>query len=184
MPGATCRSSFSARATDRNQAHLATPERLRLFGVEGSGAVVIPERDLVLRLILIMVGVPFFLFALNSFPATGALRRSARPTGERQREAWLLVAIFLRVFQHVFEMAGKMLTAWREENPQLVMPRYREDWKKGIAPRGYFGWFTRSIWAWSVSLLQQSLVFVPIAVRGWGTFHQATGLTSEESEGG
>jgi len=125
------------------------------------------EAELVKRLIVIMIAVPYSLLVLESFPASDILRRAARPNGSKHAELWLAVAIFLRVFQHVFEVAGNLLLAWREENPRLLLPRHQRDWHGLGAGAGLLRWIKSSVWSWSVTLLEQALLFVPTAVRDW-----------------
>lgn len=129
------------------------------------------EGDLVLLLIRVMTTLPIAILALQSFPPADILRYAARPGHIRAREWWIAVAIFVRVFQHVFEVAGRMLLAWREENPQLILPRFRGDWANQFVPLwGIIDWLKAAVMAWSVGLLQQALLFVPVAVRDWGRF--------------
>lgn len=147
-------------------------EHLVKATTESQASLAQTEADLVLLLIRVTATLPIALLTLQSFPASDVLRRAARPDNSGHvREAWLLTAIAIRIFQHVFEVAGSMFLAWREENPKILLPRYKNDWENGVKGRlGLIGWLKTSIWAWSVGLLQQSLVFVPVAVRDWGKF--------------
>ena len=151
-------------------------EHLVRATTESQASLAQTEADLVLLLIRVTATVPVALLTLQSFPASDILKRAARPeNSEHVREAWLLTAIAIRIFQHVFEIAGSMFLAWREENPQVLLPRYKNDWEKGVKGRlGFLGWLKTSVWAWSMGLLQQSLVFVPVAVRDWGKFADRT----------
>jgi hypothetical protein len=126
------------------------------------------EAVLVWRMIVTMIAVPYSLLMLESFPASDILHRVARPGRSKRKVLWLAAAIFLRVFQHVFEVAGNLFVAWKEENPRLLWPRHRDDWHGyGSGFKGVLKWIISAIWAWSVTLLEQAMLFVPTAVRDW-----------------
>ena len=125
------------------------------------------EANLVLRMIITMISIPYMFLAIECFPASQILNQLSRPSHTKYKEIWLGTAIFLRVFQHVFEVAGRMIIAWREENPNLVIPRHRNNWKNLSKYTGIFSWIRTSVWVWSVTLIEQSLLFVPGAVRDW-----------------
>lgn len=133
------------------------------------------EADLVRRMIVIMIAIPYSMLLLDSFPASDILRRAARPGQSRFAGFWLAVAIFLRVFQHVFEVAGRLFLAWREENPRVLWPRHRQDWHGWGSGLGFLRWTKSAIWAWSVTLLEQAVLFVPTAVRDWIRINGANG---------
>lgn len=134
-----------------------------------SQSVIADQANLVLLSLRLIATVPLCLLILHSFPASDLLRAASRPRrASRFNEARVALAIFLRVFQHVFEVAGGMLFAWREENPGVVRPRHRSDWTGVIASgRGLAPWMMASVYAWSISLLQQGLLIVPVAVKDW-----------------
>ena len=77
-------------------------------------------------------------------------------------------AIVLRMIQHVFELFTRLLLAWREENPDLIVPRSREDLRATLFGYGQLlPWVGRAVWTWCEALLAHSLLFVPVAVRDW-----------------
>lgn len=128
------------------------------------------QADLILRLILVMTAVPLLFLTLHSFPATGILRRATSQKNTRHRELWLKMAIYLRVCQHLFETTSQMFLTWREENPKIIIPNFKSDWsswKSGYIFGGWIGYMRASIWVWSVSLLEQALLFIPVLVSDW-----------------
>ncbi len=104
---------------------------------------------------------PYSLTFLNSFSVSNLMNRLTRTRG-RFREAGLHLALALRICQHVGEVIPKMLLVWREENPDLLLPRCRDDWH-GISPLVKWPmWFVRSISQWIFACI--ILTFEPIPV--------------------
>ena len=128
--------------------------------------------DMVIKLLMIMGTLPYFLLFLGCFPAGDLLRRTADLQRSKFRKTRVVIALFLRVFQHVFEISSKMIIAWREENPDVIIPRFKSDWHRGslYVVTGFVGWIRSAIWAWALGLLVHSLLFVPVAVRSWSAF--------------
>lgn len=139
---------------------------------------------LVLRLLVIMISLPLALFALQSFPAPNLLRRVVAPRLGWLQSLSVTVAVFLRMFQHVFEVATRMLVAWKEENPQLIVPRARGDWRVSLKARlGVFGWWQSAVWAWCLGLLCQALMPVPVVARDWSRFAHVSKDEREHTDG-
>ncbi len=104
---------------------------------------------------------PYSLTFLNSFSVSNLMARLTKTRG-RFREAGLHFALALRICQHVGEVIPKLLLVWREENPDLLLPRFRDDWH-GIAPLVKWSmWFVRSISQWIFACI--ILTFEPIPV--------------------
>lgn len=147
-----------------------------LFGMVGGTTESLNESSdadakMVLLLIRVMSVVPLAMLAVQSMRPSAMLRAAMRPSHGAIREWRITIAIFIRVFQHVFEIAERMLFAWQEENPHILVPRFRGDWRKGVSFCWLFlGWLKDSVWTWSIGLLLQALLFVPIAVRDWSRF--------------
>lgn len=124
------------------------------------------ELDLIYRLFMIMISLPFALFFINSFPASNLLGKVSVRSPERRHKLRVHAALALRVFQHVFEVATTTLVAWREENPELLLPRFRDDWRGSVFGRlGFLKWVRIAIWTWCLTLTLQTLLIVPIVVR-------------------
>lgn len=128
-----------------------------------------PERsvmDLVFRLLVILSATPYGLLTLSSFPASDLIRWVSR-RGAVRRTAWALrAAIFLRMLQNVAEVVSRSLVAWREENPALLVPRFRSDWRGSLLGRlRFFDWAWLSVFSWCTAIATQSLEAVPLVVR-------------------
>ena len=129
------------------------------------------ELDLIFRLIMIMTSFPFFMLAIQSFSAAGIFNAAVRRGASGGAYFYIVIAVFLRVFQHVFEVFEKLLMAWQEENPRLVLPRHRADLGASVlSPLKITKWWWSSTWIWCQALLIHSLLFVPVAVRDWQQF--------------
>ncbi|MDD3148809.1 MAG: hypothetical protein PHD82_16055 [Candidatus Riflebacteria bacterium] len=104
---------------------------------------------------------PYSLTFLNAFSVSDLLSRLTKTRG-RFRSAGLHLALALRICQHVGEVIPKLLLVWREENPDLLLPRCRDDWQ-GISPLIRWPmWFIRSISQWIFACI--ILTFEPIPV--------------------
>ncbi|HUP60357.1 MAG TPA: hypothetical protein VNA69_08050 [Thermoanaerobaculia bacterium] len=129
------------------------------------------ELDLVFRLIMIMASLPYMLFVVESFPAAEFLRDVVRQGARRRAKLYITLAVFFRIFQHVFEVVTTLLVAWREENPRGIAPREVADLRGAPVRRiAMIDWYRQALWVWAVALLENSLVFVPVAVRDWQQF--------------
>jgi hypothetical protein len=124
------------------------------------------ELDLIFRLIMIMVSFPFVLFAITSFPAANLLQKVTVRSTERRNKLVVHCALFLRIFQHVLEVTTTTFTAWREENPEVILPRFRDDWRGSPLGRlGFISWFRMAVWTWCLALTLQTVLLVPIVVK-------------------
>jgi hypothetical protein len=124
------------------------------------------ELDLIFRLIIIMVSLPFALFVLNSFPAADLLKRIASRGPSKKALLTIKLALSLRIFQHVMEVVTTSLVSWREENPEIVLPRFRDDWRGTLLGRlKFFDWARTAVWAWCLTLTLHTLLIVPVVVR-------------------
>jgi hypothetical protein len=134
----------------------------------GSGA---PDRqqslmDLIFRVVMIMTATPFALLVISSFPASDLMRWVSQKGATRTAKIALIAAMFLRIFQHVGEVVTRCMVAWTEENPTVLLPRYRSDWVGSIVRKvGIFDWLRVSVFAWCIALATQSLVAIPTIVR-------------------
>lgn len=141
-----------------------------LFGTAATSTVTTAagqdELDLIYRLIMIMITLPLALFAINSFPASNLIQKISVRSHDRRHKLRVHCALALRVFQHVFEVATTTLVAWREENPELLLPRFRDDWRGSAVGRlGFLKWVRIAVWTWCLALTLQTVLIVPILVR-------------------
>jgi len=137
---------------------------LKKLGLAASSGPQNYDAEMVWKFLLIMVALPYALFVLNCFSAAGALERASR-LGTRGKGMGVHVALFLRVLQHSFEVSLSALGAWREENPGLIVPRLRQDWRHSLLSRfGWFGWFKDALLTWAFALLVLTLTVVPVFV--------------------
>ena len=127
------------------------------------------ELDLVFKLLIIMIATPLALLIVGSFPATNLMRWISRKGATRTAHAALVGAIFLRMFQHVSEVVERSMDAWREENPDVYLPRHRGDWAGSIWSKAHLvSWFHASVTAWCKFITIQTLAAVPNIVRDFG----------------
>lgn len=104
---------------------------------------------------------PYSLTFLNSFSVSGLVGRLAKTRG-KFREAGLHLALALRICQHVGEVIPKLLLVWREENPDLLLPRFRDDWRGIAVFLKWPAWVIRSLAQWIFACI--ILTFEPIPV--------------------
>ncbi len=104
---------------------------------------------------------PYSLTFVNSFSVSDLMARLTKTRG-KFRGAGLHLALALRICQHVGEVIPKLLLVWREENPELLLPRCRDDWQ-GISPLARWPmWVVLSISQWIFACI--ILTFEPIPV--------------------
>jgi hypothetical protein len=137
----------------------------------GSRDPVQRDLDLIFRLIMVATSLPYLLLVLHSFPAAEVFTAAVRQGTRSRAKTLVSVAVFLRLFQHVFELFTTFLTAWQEENPQMVVPRHNRAFYDGIKGSLRTGsWAKDSIGVWCLALLSHSFLFVPVVVRDWQAF--------------
>jgi hypothetical protein len=112
--------------------------------------------------VTIVTVLPYALLVVNCFSVSGAIRRVTE-FGLRTQILMKHTLIGLRVLQHVAEVLPPIVLVWREENPQLIIPRFRDD-LGGIFDRAAkcSAWFCSAIWLW----VRAGLTFAvePIAI--------------------
>lgn len=109
--------------------------------------------DQLRRGIIIVTVIPYAIFVAHSFSVANAVRRAIDLSGKRR---WLArkALISLRVIQHAVEVLPPMLVVWREEHPELVLPRLRRDVGGGYRKLFACGnWLMISAWTWATALL-------------------------------
>jgi hypothetical protein len=111
-------------------------------------------------LLITISGVPLTLFGVQWFSASRLVER-LQSSG---RGAFRLkVAAVLRVFQHLAEIFPQLVIVWREENPELWLPRHRTDWT--LTPwtlPGFADWLYRAFYLWATCMLMHFLRIVPV----------------------
>jgi hypothetical protein len=109
--------------------------------------------DQLRRGIIMVTVIPYAIFVAHSFSVSNAVRRAIELTGRRR---WLArkVLISLRVVQHAVEVLPPMLVIWREEHPELILPRLRRDISGGYRKiLACSTWLFFSSWTWATALL-------------------------------
>lgn len=136
-----------------------------LTGFEGK-SVSEENAKLVHTLIMILATFPYSLLFLKSFPASHLVHWVSHES-RKGNFSIVLLAIFIRMLQHVVESVPRTLFGWREENPQMVAPRYRDDWRGTTLKRvaSYIDWVRMAVVALGATLAVQSLAMVPGVVR-------------------
>jgi hypothetical protein len=133
--------------------------------------------DLLFRFFMILAATPFAMLVIESFPASDLMRWVSRRGATHTARVVLVAAMFLRMFQHVGEVVTRCMVAWREENPSVILPRYRGDWVGSIFRKlGVLEWIKVSVSSWCAAIAVQSLAAIPTVVRdfrrvqsGWKT---------------
>ncbi len=122
---------------------------------------------------------PLALLTLVSFPASDLVRWASQLSSRRPRTWTLRLAILLRMLQNVAEVVTRCMVAWREENPQLIVPRFRADWHGSLFSRlGILSWAKDLLIIWPRTVAMQSLQAVPFVVRD---FRRLAALNPETS---
>jgi len=123
-----------------------------------------PNVILTWKLLTILAVFPYALFFLNCFSVSELLKRVSRMSRGGQTLG-VHLALFIRVFQHGLESVTKALVAWREENPEMILPRFRCEWSSSSVSRlKFFPWFKDAVFAWCFAILMKTLAVVPIFV--------------------
>jgi hypothetical protein len=123
-------------------------------------------------LLITISGVPLTLFGVQWFSASRLverLRSSGRGTFR------LRVVVVLRVFQHLAEIFPQLVIVWREENPELWLPRHRTDWTltPWNLPR-FADWLYRAFMLWATCMLMHFLRIVPVIDIELGRLEETT----------
>ncbi|MFP5207310.1 MAG: hypothetical protein ACLGSH_18300 [Acidobacteriota bacterium] len=133
--------------------------------------------DLIFRFIMISASAPFALLLINSFPAADLMRWVSKRSASSATMAALICAIFLRMLQHVGEVVTRCMLAWREENPQVVLPRFSADWAGSIFLRiGFFEWIKIAVVAWCGTIAMHTLAAVPTVVADFRRVQRGAGI--------
>lgn len=147
------------------------------FGTPDQGV-----KSLVRTFVILVVVYPLSLLVLTSFPASDLIKwislRVARVVGSSTKlglnvKAAVVLALLLRMLQHVAEVVERCLLAWQEENPAWIVPRHRADWSGSLLGRAAFFDFARTaIVAWVFAVTFHSFVVLPTLVKD---FRRVTG---------
>lgn len=112
--------------------------------------------------LMIVTVIPFAIFVIQSFSVASGIERAARWAGRRGRYAGHAL-MALRVLQHVAEILGPMILIWREEHPDLIKPRLREDVRGFVHnARDIITWIIGAIVIWTKATLVFALEPVPM----------------------
>lgn len=106
--------------------------------------------------LLIIISIPYTLFFINCFSVSAFISRLSLSSG-RFIKLKIHIAFFLRVFQHTIEVFIELLEIWKEENPEQIKPRFREDWQTSkYSILHWIVWFKNTAITWSFGLLHNT----------------------------
>ena len=120
-----------------------------------------PNLRLVQLYFNILAVFPYSLTFINAFSVSALIQRLSLTNG-KHRLAGLHLALTLRIFQHVGEVVTRLLLVWREEHPELLLPRHRADWRGLAILWSWPIWLLQSIYQWIFACI--ILTFEPIPV--------------------
>ena len=113
-------------------------------------------------LVIVLAVIPYALFAVNCFSVSRFLERVAHWPG-RRKLIGVHAALAFRVIQHASEVASTLMLAWTEENPQRLLPRFRDGWKESTLGWVYFfPWFQQAVLTWAFALLIHTIEPIPV----------------------
>ena len=136
--------------------------------------------DLFFRFIVILVSYPFALLMINSFPAADIMRWVSRRSATRAGSTAVVVAMFIRMLQVVSEVVTRAMLAWKEENPAVVLARFRADWMGSPFHRvAILQWARLAISAWCGVIAIQTFETVPVIVRDFRRMRGAVDSSTE-----
>jgi len=115
-----------------------------------------------LLLFIIMISViPYTLFFINCFSVSSFVSNLSFDLGKRYKFK-IHLALALRVFQHVGDVLTNLLYVWKEENPLMIKPRFREEWQESkLSQLGWFNWLLNSAITWCFALLLHTFEAIP-----------------------
>lgn len=115
-----------------------------------------------LSLLIVMISViPYTLFFINCFSASSFVSKLSFDVNKNHKIK-IHLALALRVFQHVGEVMTNLLVVWKEENPLMLKPRFREDLTENkLSIVSWFNWFKNSLVTWCFALLIHTFEAIP-----------------------
>lgn len=115
-----------------------------------------------LSLFICMISViPYSLFFINCFSISSFVSRLDFSSGKNHKIK-IHLALALRVFQHVGEVTTNLLDVWREENPRMISPRFREELKESKwSYLSWFNWFLNAAITWCFAMMMHTFEAIP-----------------------
>jgi hypothetical protein len=132
-----------------------------LDGQNSPGAV---DFKMVWLYLMIMTSVPFSLMSINLFSASKLLDSAKARAAKNARFPlyYLHVCLALRMLQHVGEVVVRLFDVWREEHPEILIPRNRREWKgKWYSYANFFPWAAEAVWAWIFACMMMTFAPLP-----------------------
>jgi hypothetical protein len=124
------------------------------------------QLGLLYRFVVIIATSPLLLLAVHSFPASEGVRWVSKRGASRRTYFVLRLSLFLRILQLVAETVPRHILAWKEENPKVIWPRFRDNWQGSIPKKATVAkWVLQSVAAFCQSLAMQVLEALPMVVR-------------------
>ena len=119
--------------------------------------------SMALQFVVIAVVVPYSLSVVRSFPASEIVLDLSRYTGRRRKMASVL-AVSSRAFEVVIATFHEFFSAWKEENPKVVAPRWSKGFSRLEGLRRRFQWFGQSLLLWAYAIFVKSVEGIPALV--------------------
>lgn len=137
-----------------------------LFGDPESNAQVLWSIHYLIKACIMLSVIPFGMFSVGCFsPSTILL--SAVKHGRVLQSLTIRLTTIVRVLQHVVYTVIALFNAWREENPQVIVPRHRVDMRGNIATSfaKWAAWGEEATRTWCFALLMHTLEPIPLFCR-------------------
>jgi hypothetical protein len=132
-----------------------------LDGSKGPGVI---DTRMVWVYLMIMTSVPFSLMAINMFSSKKILdaARSRMAKKGTTPTLYLHLCLALRMLQHVGEVVVRLFDVWREEHPEILIPRNRREWKgKWYSSANFFPWAVDAVSSWAFALMMMTFAPLP-----------------------
>lgn len=132
--------------------------------IEGRSIPGLVDFKMVWLYLMIMTSVPFSLMGINLFSASKLLELAQRKAEKNARFPmfYLHLCLALRMLQHVGEVVVRLFDVWREEHPDVIVPRNRQEWKgKWYSSANFFPWAAEAVSAWIYACMM--MTFAPLS---------------------
>lgn len=137
-----------------------------IFGNADSQAQALWSVHYLVKACIMLSVVPFGMFAVGCFSPSNMLQ-AAIQHGRAFQSLTIRLTTIVRVLQHVLYVVVALFGAWREENPDLIVPRHRVDMRGNVAAgiAKWAAWGEESLRTWCFALLMHTLEPIPLFCR-------------------
>lgn len=112
------------------------------------------------QLVTMLTVIPLALFVVQCFPASEFILRM-RKNRDSVSENTVRAAILFRVYVVVTDAIASFRKAWTEENPRVLLPRYRSEATSTQKILKFPFWFFGAAKLWSLALITYSIEQIP-----------------------